>query len=346
MNGCADKTNDARPGIFRLVARSAEEAAGAIRQRLGERANVVSVRSLPARGWQRLLGASRIEVIAEVPSPDEKADFKPGAPDPGAAVTPGTDNAGTGVSGLAGLLRRRGVSPAALRQLAALPFWRKIPDGLPLAESIGLMREALRRLGDARRGRPLPARAAFMGGPGAGKTTALCKWLHREVARHGRLGVVWWTSEAGGAVPAPLAACCGRLRVPLVRHGREASPAGGDFVYVDMPPVGVDAEADARARDWLEREEVSGRVLVLNAAYADGPMRAACKAGSALGATHVVLTHLDEVPCWAGLWDVLLDGGLAPLFLTGGPGCAPGITENVFEAMLERTIPMVEGGRP
>jgi flagellar biosynthesis protein FlhF len=201
------------------------------------------------------------------------------------------------------------------------------------------MRDDLCRLGAAHRGRSLPARTAFLGGPGAGKTTALCRWLHREVVRHGRLGVVWWMESDAGPVSPALSACCEQLRIPLVRHGSEASPAGGDFVYVDPPPISADPEANARVRDFLEREEITGRVLVLNAAYADKSLLAACKAGRALGATHVVLTHLDEVSCWPGLWEVLLGEGLAPLFLTASAGWAPGITENVIEAMLERTLP-------
>jgi len=36
-------------------------------------------------------------------------------------------------------------------------------------------------------------------------------------------------------------------------------------------------------------------------------------------ATHVVFTHLDEVPQWGRLWDYLFDGGIAPLFLATGP---------------------------
>ena len=93
-----------------------------------------------------------------------------------------------------------------------------------------------------------------------------------------------------------------------------------------------------RSRDFLAREQIEQRVLVLNAAYDHAALRAAYAAGRELGATHLVFTHLDEVPQWGRLWDYLLDGALEPLFLATGPSLTGDCEEDVFDALVRRTL--------
>ena len=56
---------------FRLVVRSAEEAVRVIREKLGEDARVLSVKQV-GEGLKRFISSPKLEVIAEIPSPEQK----------------------------------------------------------------------------------------------------------------------------------------------------------------------------------------------------------------------------------------------------------------------------------
>ena len=64
--------NTTEPSRFRFVVRSAEEAVTVLREKLGPRARVVSVKQVQGKGLARFLSAPSLEVIAEVP-PDVAA---------------------------------------------------------------------------------------------------------------------------------------------------------------------------------------------------------------------------------------------------------------------------------
>ena len=66
-----DTGKETKPKRFRLVVRSAEEAVRMIRDKLGENARVVSVRQTGGEGLKRFISSPKLEVIAEVPLPDE-----------------------------------------------------------------------------------------------------------------------------------------------------------------------------------------------------------------------------------------------------------------------------------
>ena len=81
------------------------------------------------------------------------------------------------------------------------------------------------------------------------------------------------------------------------------------------------------------------RVLVLNAAYDRASLRDAYAAGRDVGATHLVFTHLDEVPQWGKLWDYLFDEAVEPLFLATGPSLTGDCEDDVAGAIVRRTLP-------
>ena len=91
-------------------------------------------------------------------------------------------------------------------------------------------------------------------------------------------------------------------------------------MYFDLPALSPRRPADnAQLAAFLDRERINERVLVLNAASDRASLRDAYAAGRDLGATHLVFTHLDEVPQWGKLWDYLFDESIEPLFLGTGP---------------------------
>jgi flagellar biosynthesis protein FlhF len=237
------------------------------------------------------------------------------------------------------LLRRSGLSELALGRLQSAPEWEQWQAG-PLHRALVGAGRHLRREAE-RPDSPAPlTRAAFLGAPGVGRTTALCKWLGAEVFRRGRLGHVVTVEFDRPNPPGPLPVFCEALGVPVAHFPAATRPAvAGGFVYFDLPGVSTrDPAENAALANFLDREEIEQRVLVLNAAYDHAALRAAYAAGRALGATHLVFTHLDETPQWGRLWDYLVDGALEPLFFGTGPSLTGDCEEDVFGALVRRTL--------
>jgi flagellar biosynthesis protein FlhF len=353
-------TPDSRPApgsCFKFTVRSAEEAVALIRERLGANARVLSVRAVEAKGLRKFFGSPRLEVIAQIdgpaetvtapasivevePSPRVEISSEPALPVFGTEPPSARINIRHTPIGLTDLLRRSGLTETALYRLQSGSNWREI-NQLPLHRALAETSRLLRERAEARTARPPLTRAAFLGAAGVGRTTALCKWLSVEVFRRARVGHVV-TIEFDRPNPlGPLPVFAEALGVPLAHFPCETQPAvPGGFVYFDLPSISPRRPADNAALGaWLDREEIVERVLVLNAAYDRAAMREAYTAGRDLGATHVVFTHLDEVPQWGKLWDYLFDEELEPLFATTGPSLTGDCEEDVCGAIARRTLP-------
>ncbi len=337
------------PGAcYRFTVASADEAAALIRERLGPGARVLSVRSVPASGL-KFWAAPRLEVVAQLDP--ASAEEPVAAPVPAPALALATSAAPRpaslrpalpareGRAPLQNLLRRSGLSEVALGRLQSAPFWPEVA-GAPLHRGLVEIGRHLRREADRRAPRAPLTRAAFLGTAGSGRTTALCKWLGAEVFRHGRLGHVLTAEFDRPNPPGPLPVFCEALGVPMARFPASTRPSvAGGFVYLDLPALSLrDQAANAPLARFLDREGIDQRVLVLNAAYDHATLRASYAAGRALGATHLVFTHLDEVAQWGRLWDYLFDGALEPLFLATGPSLTGDLEEDVCGALVRRTL--------
>ena len=353
---------------YKFTVNNANEAAEVIRERLGESARVLSVRTVEPTGLRGLFASPKIEVIAMVPetttavastpttlnaTSDDEASPLAGENCGPSALTrrEGMRGEGTPPTALARraepsmdlptLLRRSGFSESILTRLQRSADWAKL-ESLPLHRALVETSRTLQRLAEART-TPAPlTRAAFIGLAGTGRTTALCKWLGTEVARRARVGHVVVAEFDQPVSRGPLPVLCEALGVPLAHFPASTQPAApGAFVYFDLPPLSLrDPAANAPLVGFLDREQITQRVLVLNAAYGHAALRAGYARGRELGATHVVFTHLDEVAQWGGLWDYLLEGGLEPLFLATGPSLTGACEEEVFAALARRTLPL------
>lgn len=371
----------AKPGAtYKFVVRTAEEAVQTIRERLGENAKVLSVRQVGGQGLTGLFSKPKLEVIAqvgdaasasasvgalgvsdEIAAPANLTQSEPapslvGATAESARVS-ATAVAPTGVSARAGaprdtlprlpdLLRRSGFSETMLNRLQGTPAFVGSPDR-PLHRALVEVGEQLRRQATSRRPRPLPARSAFLGTRGVGRTTALCKWLAREVFAQQRVGRVL-KAEFDRPNPAEgLAVFCEALGISVEYYapsdpGAPLTIGGppGEFLYADLPGMSVRSPAEnAEIAKFLDREKFAGRVLVLNALYDASQLRRAYAAGVDLGATHVVFTHLDELEQWGRMWDFLLEGELTPLFLATGPSLTGDCEDDPVSTVLRRTLP-------
>ncbi len=370
----APSTPALSPGAtYRFVVRNAEEAVQTIRERLGPHAKVLSVRQLDGGGLGGLFSKPKLEVVAQVGEapvqpvapilPTEGETIAPanfaGSSLAGIyAAAPAAEQVGEGTGrpsvrptrdslpGLKELLRRSGFSEQLLARLESTPALAQAAQ-LPLHQGLVEVAQALRAQAGTRKPRPLPSRTAFLGTPGVGRTTALCKWLAKEVFVRERVGRVL-KAEFDRPNPAEgLAVFCEALGISLEYYSPEADAAPetmggapGEFLYADLPGISVRNPAEnAAMAAFLNREKFAGRVLVLNAAYDASALRRGYAAGSDLGATHVVFTHLDEIDHWGKLWDLLLDGPLTPLFLATGPSLTGDCEDEPLAAVLRKTIP-------
>ena len=345
---------------YRFIVASADEAVRILRERLGENARVVSVRQVEGAGLSKFLRAPKLEVIAEVtpattvpaPSGPARAPLKveadqveitsaakaapPKAEEEELSRLPGIGDDGN----LDRLLTRCGLPAVTLASIKGAPQWKRILE-LPVHLALNEVTLLLREEYQSRPSRPLGQRVAFIGTAGVGKTTALCKWLATDVfvrrCRAAVLKVDFDRANPGDG----LAVFCEALGVICSRSTDDLPTVflPNERLYADLPGLGLaDEEEMAAHLQMLSHLSITSRVLVINAAYEASVIKRLYELGEQLGATHVVFTHLDELPQWGKLWEFVLGRDLTPLFLSTGQSIAGDFVEEVFPSLLARTF--------
>jgi flagellar biosynthesis protein FlhF len=238
------------------------------------------------------------------------------------------------------LIRAAGISTTVLARLRSHETWNEIerlPAGRALARVAALLVAELEKSPR----RPLGNRVIFVGSPGSGKTTALCKLLAADIFVRQQPGAVLKLDLDSVNPSDGLSVFCAAMGVPCVRSVIDVPEfAEATRLYVDLPGLSLDdAEQAARLAEELTPLAPTSHVLVVNAAYDSSVIKHLCRAGEQIGCTHLVLTHCDELIHWGKLWDILLGSKLTPLFLGTGQNVAGDLEENVIPAILERTFP-------
>ncbi len=184
----------------------------------------------------------------------------------------------------------------------------------------------------------------LVGTPGTGKTTALCKWMTREVLLSNRPVRVWRLDGAAPNLADFLNVHCEVLRVPVERLWDAAEPIPEDTLrFVDLPGVPVDDREGRRALGEQLRALPQAQVLlVLNAAYDLGLLLAHARFFSGLPLAGIVLTHLDEESRWSKCWNLVLATQLPIIHLSGGQHIPGNFDEAQPEALFDR---LVQAGR-
>lgn len=342
---------------YRFIVKSASEAVRIIRERLGERAIVSSIKQVKGRGLLRAFATPQLEVIATVPpklkesehvTPDEGAPFVVPPPisvryeshstqEEPVMGQPGQARAG---KSLYEFLNKSGFDSSLLTDLQQFPEWSAW-ENLPLGRVLGELSKTLIELFRDLPSRPLTSKIAFVGSPGSGKTTALCKHLAQEVFVRGHSVEVL---KLEGDSPNPdgaLNAFCDVLGTPLWREPYDLSQCLPERrLYLDLPGLFMgDIHAWEAMSKRLDDYEVTSRVLVVNATYEMGLIKQIYRNAQALGATHVVFSHMDELTQSTKLWPLVLRGGLAPLFLSYGESITGSYSEDFLSSLITKTFP-------
>ena len=324
MSSKEEKSSDLSSGDagkkFRLVVRSAEEAVRVIREKLGEDAKVLSVRQVGGSGLKRFVSSPKLEVIAHVPEAEvAEIDEKHGS---------------------LYLLERTGFDRGLINSLQTWSNWKEISE-LPIAEAL---KEITVGLSDRFRKidiKPTSQQIAFVGSPGSGKTTTLCKFLANEVFINKNTPNVL---KLENGMPNPddsLRIFCEVIGVTLFREENNFPKASSHSpLYLDFPGFSL-----SNTNDWLEAGEaldrlnVDTRVLVVNGAYEKEIILKEIRLARNLNATHLAITHFDEISNATKLWPILFEHNLSPLCICNGQNVTGDFSTNVMNQMITKTFP-------
>lgn len=353
---------------FRLTVKSAEEAVRVIRDKLGDKARVLSVRQVGGEGLKKFISSPKLEVIAEIPSEDEVNDsltlenpldpnkvstdtskeVEPSVEEPSIAggSSPNTVSENDSPDSISiesdsfKILAKAGFDSQLLSDIGSWSNWSQIKD-LSLAESL---KEITIGLSDRFRSLnilPTEDRIALIGAPGVGKTTTLCKFLAHEVFMNKKTPNVL---KVENGIPNPddaLRIFCEVVGVTLFRESNKIPDSSDESpLYLDFPglSLGQNDEWD-RTKEVLDNLNVQTRVLVLNSAYDKQVLSKSISLGNNIGATHLAFTHFDELSNSTKLWPLLLRNNLSPLCICNGQNVTGDFSTNVLNQMISRTFP-------
>jgi len=312
-----------------FTANDANDALRLVQENLGPEAVIVNVRKLPANGFARLLNRpGQIEVTAGVP--DKPRHAVPQGLD---AYVPFGENAEPPPERELPPPRaaHRWRSLAWLESLGMLPeFADRLelklrashgvnPPAMPIAEWAAV-RDALATFWrpppqvEDGTGRP----HVFIGPPGSGKTTALCKWLTSAVLRGEHRARVWRLDGESANTAEFLSLHCEVVGVPLERFW-EGKDDGEELLFVDLPGVECFSTAGMKSlREVVSSLPAPHIHLVLNAANETILLFEQFTWFAQLTPEDLIFTHLDEEHRRVKLWNFVLGTNCSLGWLGGG----------------------------
>lgn len=371
--------------VHTYLAESVADAVSQIRETLGPEAVVLNVRRLPAEGLARFWQKPRIEVLAHVPEKvvapvaaaapvlDEvqvsalaslraemaemRENFATSASSSPSnfseksrtrTITKDEDEP-TKAAGdwrVGSLLEQTGLLPAHAESVVAeLCELHGEAAPVSITDEIELAKQVLsNRWKDS--STKVTGTHVFIGAPGAGKTTALCKWLAQVALVEGRSTAVWRLDGVVANTAESLSVFGEILGVAVERF----APVNGelpeaDVLFVDLPGVNhSDANAMAQLAQRIASLPDAQVHLVVNGAYETSLLLAQVRAFSKLPITDLIVTHLDEESRWGKVWNLALGTNCPVRHLSSGQNIPGDFTDATAEKLFLHQFPRKKRG--
>lgn len=160
----------------------------------------------------------------------------------------------------------------------------------------------------------------FIGPPGTGKTTIICKWLAQTVLMDNRPARVWRLDGSGPNTAESLSVYGEILGIPIERFATDPSDCNpNEMLFVDLPGVNYkDSESVHNLVSQIETLPHGYIHLVLNAAYETSLLLQQARAFATFPISNLILTHLDEEQQWSKLWNLVLGTNYSIGYLSAG----------------------------
>ena len=345
---------------FRLVVKSAEEAVRLIKEKLGDHAKVVSVKQIGGEGLKRFISSPKLEVIAELSSPESDVEESSPAeiqePELSSSVAETQpislelENTSQTVTQpdqdlieddeISDLLLKTGFDENLLSQIKSWTNWALIKE-LSLADALKQITIGLSDRYKSNEEIPVSKSVALIGTPGSGKTTTLCKVLANEVFINKKVPMVL---KIENGVPNPddsLRIFCEVVGVTLFREANMLPEITDKTpLYVDLPGLSLGSVEDwSQTKDALDQCGIDSRVLVINGAYDSRVLQRSVQSAKHLGVTHLAITHFDELANATKLWPLILNSGLTPFCVCNGQNVTGDFSRGVLNQMISKTFP-------
>ena len=134
---------------------------------------------------------------------------------------------------------------------------------------------------------------------------------------------------------------CEVIGVTLYREGSKVPPPTLESpLYIDIPGISLNNVNEWTAINTnLKSLNVTSRILVINGAYDTGVLSKCIRIGANLDATHLAITHFDELSNASKLWPLILDSGLTPYCISTGQNVTGDFSSNVLNQMIAKSFP-------
>lgn len=338
---------------FRFVVSSAEDAARTIRERLGETARVLSVKQVNGKGLTKFLSSPQLEIVVEVPKKDPEViekkepeadhyDFKVAQ----SSSTPYGDLAQqASVSSkpkksVENLLKDAGFDQSFFETLKIHSNWDDLCK-LPVPKALSEFTRYLKSKLPSQQTHELSSKICFFGLPGSGTTTALCKYLAREVFLNNKEAQVLKLENETPNFDNALSVYCDTLGVEVLRDNIDLDKISPKKTLV----VDVQGSIYYENEEWFTTKKsldslgIDTRILVINAAYDKQVIQNSFLLGERMGANFVVFTHMDEVVTLGKLWPYVINAKIPVLFVSKGQNVAGDISMDIFNEFVHKTFP-------